>query len=329
MSVPVGLPGRRAALGFALGCAAPRRALAQPQRAWPDRPVRLINSGAAGSGIDLMARILAEALAQRFGQAFPVENRAGAGSILAAQAHAQARPGDSLLLGATGIASTVPYTFSGRVPYDPEADLVPIAIPGSEFMCLAVPATLPDTDLAGLLARMQAAPGVGNWYSVPGYFELVLRSFLQQRGIDMTFVAYQGSPPAVLDLVAGRIQLAAIPLTPLMGAIRDGKVRPLAITSSRRAPALPEVPTAMQAGVAELQYDPFTALFGWRGMPAALRDQVEAVVRETAALPATAERLRDAGIAPRYGSAAELAEVVALQRARVLAALRLVGPRAG
>ena len=94
--------GRRAAIGSGLGLLiGARPAFPQGERAWPDRPVRLVNSGAPGSGIDLLARLLAEGFSQRFGQAFPVDNRPGAGSVLAAQTHATARPGESLLLGAT------------------------------------------------------------------------------------------------------------------------------------------------------------------------------------------------------------------------------------
>jgi tripartite-type tricarboxylate transporter receptor subunit TctC len=303
-------------------------AWAQADRPWPDRPVRLVNSGAPGSGIDLMARLLSAALAARFGQPFPVENRPGAGSILAAQAHAQARPGESLLLGATGIASTVPFTAQARVPYDPDADLVPVAIPASEFLCWAVPAGGPRS-LAELIAAARGAPGTLNWYSVPGYVELDTRRFFAQRGVEAVHVAYQGSPPAVLDLAAGRIGAAVLPLTPAMPAIRDGRLRPLAVTSGVRAPALPEVPTVEQAGFEDLRYDPFTALFGWRGMPAAQREAVAEVVAAVAADPASTERLREAGIVPRFGPADELAQVIALQRSRVQDALRVTGARGG
>lgn len=318
-----------------LGAAAPlllgagRAARAQSERAWPDRPVRLVNSGAPGSGIDLMARLLSATLAARFGQPFPVDNRPGAGSILAAQTHAQARPGESLLLGATGIASTVPYTAQGRVPFDPDADLVPVAIPSSEYLCWAVPAGAPARSLAELIDGARATPGSLTWYSVPGYVELDTRRFLAERGVEATYVAYQGSPQAVLDLAAGRIGAAVLPLTPAMPAIRDGRLRPLAVTSGTRAPALPEVPTVEQAGFADLRYDPFTGLFGWRGMASSVRDAIAAVVATTAADPMTAERLREAGIVPRYGTAAELAEVIAQQRSRVQDALRVVGARSG
>lgn len=323
---------RRAVLGGGLGilAGAPRLG-AQPadERAWPDRPVRLINSGAAGSGIDLVARVLAEGLAQRLGQPFLVENRPGGGSVLAVQAHVQARPGESLLLAATSVASTVPYTFDGRLPYEPARDLVPVAVPASEFLCYAASATLPVRTLQDFVDHAAARPGALNWYSVPGFMELDARMLFFQNGLELTYVAYPGSPAALLDLVAGRIQFAALPLTPILGAVREGKVRALAVTSGIRSPALPEVPTTKEAGFPEHLYDPYTALFGWRGMAAPVRDRLAAAVAEVVGQPATAERFGRAGIVARFGGPEMLAGVIEEQRGRVDLAIRTVGLRSG
>lgn len=325
MSHPIG---RRAFGGTGIAALLARRAAAQPAT-WPERPVRLINSGAPGSGIDLIARLLGEGLARQLGQPFAIENRPGGGSVLAVQAHVQARPGESLLLAATGVASTVPYTFTGSLPYDPVADLVPVAIPASEFLCIAVSADLPAPNLAAFVALAKVRPGALNWNSVPGYVELDTRLFLHQQGIEATYVAYPGSPAAILDLAAGRIQMGVQPLTPLMGAIREGKVRALAVTSGVRAPSLPDVPTVAEAGFPGQRYDPYTGLFGWRGMPGALRDRVAEAVRVVVSTPEIAARLRQAGILARYGSPQELAAVIGEQRERVQLAVRTVGLRSG
>jgi tripartite-type tricarboxylate transporter receptor subunit TctC len=321
---------RRAALAGGLGLLlAPTRPFAQGELPWPDRPVRLVNSGAPGSGIDLLARLLADGFSQRLGQAFPVDNRPGAGSVLAAQTHAAARAGESLLLGATGMASTVPYTFNGRLPYDPDSDLVPIAIAGSEFLCLVTHADLPAADLGALIRLMQARSGELNWNSVPGYAELDMRLFLNRRGLQASFVGFRGSPPAVLDLAAGRLHFAILPLTPLLGSIREGKIRPLAVTSSQRAPALPNVPTIAEAGFEELRYDPFTGLFGWKGMPENQRNSLASLVAAILNEPATADRLQQAGIVARHGSGTELAEMIEAQRRKVREAVRVVGVQPG
>jgi tripartite-type tricarboxylate transporter receptor subunit TctC len=319
--------GRRAVSGLGFAAFLGARGAAAQGAPWPDRPVRLIAAGVPGSGIDLIARLLAEGLAPRLGQAVVVDNRGAGGMAIAGEAHAGARPGETLLLAPSAIASTVPYTFDGRLPYDPEQDLVPLGVVASEFLCLAVTAQAPARDVAGLVAAARAAPGTLNWYSVPGFMELSFRLFLHRHGLDMTYVAYRGSPQAVLDLAAGRIQAAILPLTPALGAIRQGTIRALAVTSAARAPAAPEVPTMAEAGAAGLAYDPFTALFGWRAMPAAARARVTEALGTALRDPGFAERLGAAGMLPQAGSAGALAEVIAAQRAQVQAALQAVGPR--
>lgn len=319
--------GRRTACGLGLGLLLGGRGAAAQPAAWPDRAVRLIAAGVPGSGIDLIARLLAEGLAPRLGQPVPVDNRGADGMAIAGEAHATARAGEALLLAPSAIASTVPYTFEGRLPYDPAQDLVPLGTVASEFLCLAVPAASPVRDIPGLVAAGRAAPGALNWYSVPGFMELAFRLFLHRHGMDMTHVAYRGSPQAVLDLVAGRIQAAILPLTPAMAAIREGTIRPVATTSSVRSPALPDVPTMAEARAPGLAYDPLTALFGWRGMAPAARQRVAAALSEVLRDPAYAARLGGAGMLAQAGSAEALAEVIAAQRDQVQTALRAVGLR--
>ena len=319
--------GRRAAAGLGLGLLLAGRGTSAQQAAWPDRPVRLIAAGAPGSGIDLVARLLAEGLAPRLGQPMVVENRGAGGMAIAGEAHASARPGETLLLAPSAIASTVPYTFEGRLPYDPAQDLVPLGMVAGEFLCLAVPAASPVRDVPGLVAAARAAPGTLNWYSVPGFMELAFRLFLHRHGMEMPYVAYRGSPQAVLDLAAGRIQVAILPLTPALAAIQQGSIRVLATTSAVRAPSLPDVPTMAEARAPGLAYEPVTALFGWRGMTPAARDRTDAALSATLRDPAYAARLGAAGMLAQAGSAAALAEVIAAQRDQVQGALRIVGLR--
>jgi tripartite-type tricarboxylate transporter receptor subunit TctC len=325
---------RRATLGLGLaafalhgrGAAPARAAASSPDAAWPDRPVRLITPGGPGSGIDLIARLLGEGLARRLGQPFPVENRPGAESVLAAEAHTRARPGEALLLASATVASTVPLVHE-RVPYD-AADLVPVTAAATEFLCLLVPETLPVTSVAEFLDHARARPGALNWFAVPGLTGLTALSFrllMRERGLDLTYVAYRGSPPAVLDLIAGRLQAAFLPLTAALGPIREGRLRPLAVTAGRRAPALPEVPTAAEAGFPELQVEAVIALFGWRGITEALRERLAAEAGAVLREPAVAERLRAGGMLPSPGTPAELAAAIAAQRARAEAAVRVFG----
>ncbi|MFN7307761.1 MAG: Bug family tripartite tricarboxylate transporter substrate binding protein, partial [Acetobacteraceae bacterium] len=224
---------------------------------------------------------------------------------------------------------TVPYTFNGRLPYDPDSDLVPVAIAGSEFLCLVTHGDLPASDLASLIRLMEARSGEMNWNSVPGYAELDMRLFLNRRGLQASFVGFRGSPPAVLDLAAGRLHFAILPLTPLLGSIREGKIRALAVTSSQRAPALPNVPTMAEAGFEELRYDAFTGLFGWKGISENQRSSLAAIVTAMFSDQTMADRLQQAGIVARHGSGAELAEVIETQRRKVREAVSVVGVQPG
>lgn len=318
---------RRIALASGTACLAARaRAQAQPAVPWPNRPVRVITPAGPGSDIDLIARILAEGLAARLGQPFPVENRPGAESVLAAEAHTTARTGETLLVGASGIVTTVPLLHEGRLPYDPQ-DLVPVATLGTGVLCLAAPATLPKSTLAALLDRVRASPGALNWSSISGLNQLTFRLYLREHGLDMTYAAYRTMPAAVLDLAAGRIHLAIAPLAVLLGPMRDGRVRALAVATSERAPLLADTPTAREAGFPEFEADAALGLFGWRGMPETLRDRLAVDATAIMAEPAAQARLRSVGLLLRHGGPAAFADVIATNKARAEAAVRVLGPR--
>ncbi len=317
---------RRGALSLAVASPFLRPAAAA---SWPDRPVRLINTGAPGSGIDLVSRVLGDGLAQRYGQPFPVENRPTGGMLPAGEAHATARPGESLLVAATGIASTVPLVAQGRLPFDPDADLVPVAAVASEFLGFAVPAASPARSVQDVLEAAKAQPGALNWYCVPGFMDLHFRLYLHEHRLDMTQVAYRGSPPAVLDLVAERLQFGIVPLSSMLAAWRDGKLRVLAVCNAARAPAMPEVPTVAEAGLPALTYDPVTALFGWRGMPAAAREELSGVAGGIMRSPAGSQRLTAGGLLVQGSTPDELAGIIAAQRARMQQAIGVLGRPTG
>ena len=316
---------RRAFAGLML--AAPAVARAQAQPAWPTRPVRLVNTGGPGSGIDLIARLLSEGLASRLGQPFPVENKPGADGILAGEAHAQARPGESLLLCGTGLASVVPL-LRPTMPFAAEA-LAPVATTGREFMVLVVPGNQPVREVPALLAQARAQPGHLAWFAVSGLPDLAFRLFLRDQGLEMTYVAYRASPPAALDLAAGRIQAALLPLTPVKALLQNGRLRALAVASRRRAPDLPEVPTTAEAGCPGLLAESVIGLFGWPGLAPAGRQALAAATGAVLAEPASANRLLAAGILPAPDGPAALAEVVASQQAQARAAIAAVGLPAG
>ncbi|MDB5380067.1 MAG: extra-cytoplasmic solute receptor [Rubritepida sp.] len=290
---------------------------------WPARPVRVVTPGGPGTGVDLAARILADGLARRLGQPFLVENRPGADGVLAAEAHSRARPGESLLFGFPAVAN--PSLHDRPLPYDPDADLVPVAPVVTEFHAFVVPAALPVTDLAGLFALARERPGILNWYGAVGLPDLTFRLALRDHGAEMAFVSYRSLAAATLDIVAGRIQLVFGPASSALAPIREGRARALAVSAHERAPALPSVPTVAEAGFPDLQLEAALVLFGWRGMDPPVRDHLAAETRAVLAEPAVAERLRTAGALPRPGTPDDLAALLAGQRARAAQGVRAFG----
>jgi len=282
----------------------------------------MVTPGGPGTGVDLGARLLAGELSRRFGQPFPVENRPGANGVLAAEAHARARPGESLLFSFPAVAN--PPLHDG-LPYDPDADLVPVAPVVTEFHAFVVPASLPVADLAGLLALARERPGALNWYGAVGLPYLVFRLCLRDRGADMAFVSYRSIAAAMLDLVAGRVELVFGPASTALGPVREGRARALAVSARERAPGLPEVPTVAEAGFPELRLEAVLGLFGWRGMDDATRERLAAETRAALAEPATAERLRAVGALPRPGTPGDLAAIISEQRARAAEGVRAFG----
>jgi tripartite-type tricarboxylate transporter receptor subunit TctC len=293
-------------------------ATAQPVEgaAWPGRPVRIICPSPPGSSVDTLARGVAEGLARRWGQPAVVENRTGADAIPAFETFAHARPGEALFLSASGVITLGPL-LRDRLPLDPSVDLAPISLLATDFLGVVVPAALPAADLPALLAVARARPGALNWFAAPGIPDLVFRAFLRETGAPMEHVPYRGAGAQVmLDVAAGRIQVALVPLTPAMPLVRDGRLRLLAVTSRNRAPAAPDVATTAEAGFPVLEVEGLLGLYGWRAMPGALRARIAAEASEALAAPELAERLRGLGMLPQGGPPADLAALLEGQRAR-------------
>ena len=317
---------RRSALALTLAALGGRAARAQP--AGPFRPTRMIVPAPAGAAPDLAARLIAGGLSRRRGHPVAVENRPGADGMLGAEVFAQARPGEALFFSFAGPA-TIAAMMQERLPYDPEADLVPIHATVTDFLGLSVAPTLPARSVAEFVDHVRTRPGALNWFGSPGGPELNFRGFLRAAGgLDMVFVSYRGAPPALLDLAGGRIHAALTPLAPALPLAREGRIRLLAVTNPTRAPAAPEVSTAAEAGAPALEIAGLLGLYGWRGMPEAARVELAVQAQETLADPGVGEHLRAAGMEPRGAStpAAFAAELAAF-RARWAVLAREFGAR--
>ncbi len=230
---------------FALAC--PGLALAQGE--WPSQPIRMIMPYAAGGPTDVIARLLADALAPRLGQRVVVENRTGAGGNIGAAAVARAAPdGHTFLFTNTGHA--VNRALYARLDYDPANDLVPVSILAESPMVLLVPAGSPDRNLADFVARARARPETMSYASAGagGALQLVSLLLLQAAGLRMNEISYRGSAPAVQDLIAGRLDMLYDAGPSAFPVALSGQARALVVSGAARSPVMPDVPTVAEAG---------------------------------------------------------------------------------
>jgi tripartite-type tricarboxylate transporter receptor subunit TctC len=239
----------RIALLLALCCAA-LPALAQ---AYPTKMVRMIVPYPPGGGNDTLARLFAAKLSDRLGQQFVVENRPGAGAMIGTEAAAKSAPdGYTILLSSIATHALSPNLYS-RVPYDPVKDFAPITLLGIAPTVLVVPADLPAKTLQELinLAKKQQLAYASGGNGTPPHINAEV--FKSVAGIDLLHVAYKGGGPALVDLMAGRVQAMLDTAASAMPHVRSGKLRALAISAPRRSPELPDLPTFAEAGLP--QYD--------------------------------------------------------------------------
>src|SRR5207249_4493133 len=243
-----------AAVSFAV---APARA-----QTWPDRPLKFVVAAPAGSSIDVLARVIGDRLKDRLGQPIIVDNRPAAGGTAATDFVAKSPPdGYTMVMSFNGPLAFGPHLYS-KLPYDPQKDLAPVIITSSQPNVLAVTAALPVNSVKELVAYAKANPGKLNFASVGNgsSSQLTMELLKSDAGIDIVHVPFNGSPPAVTATIQGETQMLFAVMQPLQAQIQAGKLRAIAVTTARRFPLLPDIPTIAEAG-----YPGFEAL-AWNGI---------------------------------------------------------------
>ncbi|MET1115518.1 MAG: tripartite tricarboxylate transporter substrate binding protein [Comamonas sp.] len=271
-------PTRRLALQALLVSMAPLAAFAQP--APSDKPVRIVVPLAAGSTVDAVARSLAPGLGRATGHPIVVENVVGAGGIPGtAQVVKAAR--DGMTLGMISSNHVINPGIYKSIPYDTLKDITPIAVLATVPLVLVVNPKLPVKNLQELLAYAKAHPGTLNYGSAGNGSTLHLAGELMigETGIDMKHVPYRGTGPLITDLMGGQVQLGFVSISQVAPQIKAGGLRALALSTSTRSPALPDVPTMAQAGAPRYSFDAWIALVGPAGLPKATVEGYAAAVR--------------------------------------------------
>ena len=301
---------RRRALALIGAAALPGLTLSQTR--FPDRPIQLLVPFAPGGIADITARAVAEVMGQRLGQPIVVDNRPSAGSIVASQAVASARPdGHTLLLMSN--ANAVSVGLFKKLPYDTKKDFVGISTLGFFDIGLFVTAGSRFASLKDIVAHAKANPGKLNVGTItPGSTQhLAAKLFETVAGLDVVLVPYKGSPAVVTALRTGEIDLAFEILGPMLPQVQSGVVKALAVSSDRRNPALPEVPTAIEAGVAGYNVASWNALAAPAGTPPAVIEVLNRVAREAIASPAVRDKLAKLGMRVASSTPAELERLLA------------------
>jgi len=278
--------------------------LAATPAAWaqgyPAKAVRIIVPFAPGGTADTLGRIVAGKLTESLGQTFVAENRPGAGGLLGSELVSKGTP-DGYTLVVSGVAShAIAPALAAKPPFDPVKDFTHIALFGGPPAVLGVHPSLPVKDLKGFIAFAKARPGQLS-YGSPGngtQGHLVAEVFKQSTGINMIHVPYKGASIAVVDIVAGHIHAISTTLTTASAQIRAGRIRALAISSAKRLPDYPGVPTFSELGYRNLVATVWFSLSGPPGMPSEIVNRLNSEVRRILQLPDVRERLRGDGIEP-------------------------------
>jgi tripartite-type tricarboxylate transporter receptor subunit TctC len=270
-------------------------AMAQAPSAYPDRPVKIIVPIGAGGSYDLVGRYLADVLSKRTGQAFFVENKPGAGTVVGTQAAAQSEPdGYTLLVGGLSNMAFNSALYS-KLAYDPLKDFVPVALVYRFGYVMVGRKDLPQTTLPDIVAAANASPGsiTVATAGVGTGQHLVAAAFMKAAGVKLLEVPYKGSPPAFTDLLAGRIDLFFDSIAAGLPYVQSGQARGIAVLSSKRSPLIPNVPTLAEAGVPGLDVDSWLGIF----VPAKTPPETIAKLRGDirASLPDLKERFEKSG----------------------------------
>lgn len=303
---------RIVAMALAAGPAAAPRIFAQEP--YPSKPVRIVIGFGPGSGTDILTRMLAEELRGLLGQPFVVENRPGAAAQIAATQVAKAPPdGYTLFLTSNTSHSVNPHVFK-TLPYDPIADFTPIGGTAYFPFVLAVNASLPVRTPQEFVTYARANRGKLNYaYGTPTV-QIPAEALNRLLDLQATGVAYKSSPGALTDVIGGQAQFLVVDLASARAHFQSGKLRPLAVTTSKRTALAPELPTIEETlGLKDFDLAAWTGVFGPAGLPRDVVDRLSSALVEILAKPAVRERITAAGAEPTPSDAATFGQFVRRQ----------------
>lgn len=281
---------------FAIACGLAATALGSAiAQEWPRQPVKLLVGSAPGGGTDAMARAVADRLGPLLKQSVVVENRPGASNTLAADVTAKSTDGHTLVMGVSTAHAIAPHLL--KLSYDSNKDLVPVAFVGAVPNVLVTNTALPVANVGDLVKLAKSKPGQLN-YATSGAGStqhIAAELFKDATGTFITHIPYRGSSPALIDLIAGQVQMSFDTMPSVMGHIKSGKIKPLAVAAAKRNPQLPDVPTMEEAGVKGVEMSAWYGVYAPANTPKAVLDKLNAEINKVIAMPETQARLSAIG----------------------------------
>jgi len=301
------------ALAFAIAAPA---AIAQP---WPAKPIRLVVPFAPGGSSEIIARSLAAPLSAALGQQVYVDNKpGGAGNVAMEEVKRAPADGYTMILGHVGVLAVNPALFGKALPYDPVKDFIPVTLVATVPNVIAVNPDLSVTTLAELVRKAKAEPGKLNYGSAGNGSagHLAMEYFKQQAKVDIVHVPYKGTGPMLTDLMGGQTQLTFNGVPPIIGQIKGGKLRPIAVGSSKRVPSLPDVPTIAESGYPGFETSQWYGILLPAGTPAPIVERLHREIVAALAKPDTTKRIVEDGGVAVGNSPAEFAALIAREEKR-------------
>jgi putative tricarboxylic transport membrane protein len=291
-------------VGSVIAAAAPAMA-----ETYPARPVTIITPFAAGSQTDAAARLISQQLQEALGQPFVIENKAGGGGLIAANAVARAKPDGYTLLLTTNSTHSAIALFKS-VPYDPIKDFSPISRVGNFPSFVAVNMSVPAHSMAEFVAYVKANPGKLSYGTGNSTGQIVGETLKKRTGIDLVRAAYRSNPTAMTDLLAGHIQMMVPDMTTGLPQVKAQKIRPLAVLTKTRQPLLPDVPTLHETVMPEFETLAWAGMFGPANLPPDVVNTLALEMQKMLAKPDAGERFLRSGVQVQWQGPQELADFV-------------------
>ncbi|WP_423198086.1 MULTISPECIES: Bug family tripartite tricarboxylate transporter substrate binding protein [unclassified Cupriavidus] len=285
---------------------------------YPSKPIRLIVPFPASGATDLLARAIAQKVGANMGQQIVVDNRPGAGGAIGSDMAAKATPdGYTLLIATTSTHSIGPF-INSRLPYNTETDFTPVSQVAVATNVLVVPNQLPVKSVKELIEYAKKHPGELNYASSGNgtIGQLTAEAFKAQTGTFITHIPYRGTALAVPDLISNKVQVLFDSIVSGMPHVKDGKLRALAVTSLKRSPLAPEVPTASESGLPGFESNTWFGIYGPKGLPADIVARLNSEFNKAIQSQDVKDRLAKLGAEPVGGTPAQFATMVRQDAAR-------------